>query len=408
MVGKKRAVIFMAAAAVLFVGFASAQDSSVNAPWCSAVAIKKASWTDLGVIPGVSSARAITILHNQLLVGTDDGVWRRHGNCWVQSGLDGIEITNFLVFPGIIFAGADPNWQSGVRSLYISYDGARTWIPTGDELYDDYFELYIPVSEIVHQPGSNGVLYAAMSGTSIARSNDWGITWQYVFGGPHFYAASPSYLEILPGDSNTLYQGGQPVLDCPMIASYDISDPNDPSLDDDMRIILGMWDLEQRPPTILSSSNGYPNRLYVGLAGALIWIDLNNCDSWDWLWKYPDGDNFGAYTYIKAIWFDACDPNHLVFGGFENAPEQEFSLYETFDHGETITMIALPDGWDFENPRITAGTQYGRGKNKYAMLVNYDSPPSEGTEVTVLVREYFSPSYQMRRASHSSVELQAK
>jgi hypothetical protein len=405
MVGKKRAVIFMAAAAVLFVGFASAQDSSVNDPWCSAVAIKKASWTDLGVIPGVSSARAITSWDNQLLVGTNDGVWRRRGNCWVRSGLDGIEIINFLVLPGIIFAGANPYGQSGVRSLYMSYDGARTWIPTGDELYDINLECYIAVEEIVHQPGSNGVLYAAMSGTSIARSNDWGKTWTYVVGQPAIYAAPPCYLEILPGDSNTLYQAGNGTWGMtPWIGSYDISDPNAPSLGD-LTIVLGPEDLGTHGPRMLTSSNSYPNRLYAGLAGALIYLDP---DSWGWLWQYPNGDDFGAPTYIKAIWFDACDPNHLVFGGFEGNPLQEFSLYETFDHGETLTMVALPDGWDFENPRIEAGTQYGGGKNKNAMLVNYDSATGVGWEVTVLVREYLSPTYQMRRASHSSVELQAK
>jgi hypothetical protein len=355
-------------------------------------------WRDLGAIPGVTSGSSLVVVGADVLAGTADGIWRHPlatDGTWQRSGLDGLDVRVLRTVPDrtdVVLAGGDPGSGGSLLPFYVSTDGGQTWTGSGEGLFGSFEQRYIPMADLAVQPVSDGsmdpVLYAAMSGTSIARSRDLGRTWQYVKGIAGIYAGFDCHVYILPSAPNTLYQGCESPLDDAWVDTYDVSAPDDSTLGTRTRVVSGDLDtgIGNRRPNGFASSPADPNTVYVGLEGGLITI---RGSEWRWLWEAspsspsPQG---GDYTYVRAIWIDPRDTHHLLFGGGDSSSDSERDgLHETMDGGATVTIASgAPEGVDLSTAAVMAGVPAGETSGEaeeFVMLVR------EGGELHVLVRE---------------------
>ena len=98
-----------------------------------------------------------------------------------------------------------------------------------------------------------------------------------------------------------------------------------------------------RRPNKLQTHTYTGSAIYVGQEGALSKV-VNGVSRF--IFESEDAE----YPYIKGIWVDPTNTNHLLFGGPLNHSEQPMSLYETYDEGKTVKRIENKMG--IANPRI--------------------------------------------------------
>jgi hypothetical protein len=363
--------------------------------WSSAAkcsSSQRSEWRDLGFPVGAAQATAVAATEQEVFVGTADGVWRRALDAsadWSRAGLRGRYVRTLLTAgASIILAGAGRYDDTALPgTFHRSTDGARTWCSSGGDLFRYAFRgrvTAIPMEQLIRDPGLEGgglgVLYANMTGASIAASRDGGATWQYVFLGPDLYG-DPCVLHVTGRAPHLLYQGCEAPLDSAWIQSFDVS-ARSGVLANPTRIVTDQ-DIGNRRPNSFASSHGPPDIIYAGLEGALIRLQP---PSWSWLYRYPVSGSagFGRYTYIRFIWVDPCDPVHLVFGGGTQA-RNTFDLYETFDQGATLELIPPPA--DLGSYFLTDGARAGAGGYDFVVLVHsafFEQPASS----RVLIRHY--------------------
>lgn len=348
-------------------------------------------WHDLGVLRGVTSGDAVLVTGGDVLVGTADGVWRRPltgTGDWRRSGLAGVHVQVLRGVPGapsVVLAGADPANVAGAFPFYRSDDGGNNWTGSGEGLYWDLGQRYAPMFDLAVQPPENPevqpVLYANMAGVSIARSLDGGFTWSFVVGTVDAFGSS-CYLHIPPWDRNTLYQGCEAPLDRAWVGRFDVSSTDSAMLGPRTSVVGS--DLERgianRRPNSFASIASDPGTVYVGLEGGL--IAVHGVNDFDWIWKGNETDlRARAYTYVRAIWIDPADTNHLIFGGgLSPADSARNGLYETLDRGHTFATPTGPPGISFSTAAITAGTSAGANGESFVVVA------AVGDSVRVLVR----------------------
>ncbi|HEU4642078.1 MAG TPA: hypothetical protein VFS44_06440 [Gemmatimonadaceae bacterium] len=349
-------------------------------------------WRDLGAIPGVSSGEAVVVSGSDVLVGTTDGVWRHPlagSGAWTRSGLNGVHVQVLRDMPGAqstVLAGADPTGVAGAFPFYRSDDGGRNWTGSGEGLFWDLGQQYAPMFDLAVQPaestGLQPVLYANMSGVSIARSLDGGFTWSFVVGTVDAFG-TPCHVHVPPWDRSSLYQGCEAPLDRAWVGRFDISTADSSILGS--RTFLVGSDLDRgignRRPNGFASLASDSGTVYVGLEGGL--IAVHGVNDFDWIWKGNESDGrAGAYTYVRAIWIDPADTTHLIFGGGLSAGDSARSgLHETRDRGHTITTPTAPDSLSFATAAITAGTTTGPGGATFVVTALI------GDSVRVFVRD---------------------
>ncbi len=326
-------------------------------------------WRDLGAIPNIRSAASFVVVGNDVLVGTNDGVWRRAlmSGHWMRSGLAGIDIRVLRSWssPGsqladVIFAGGDPGHLAGALPFHWSPDGGRTWNGTANGLQEAGTGRSIPVADLALQPlgrvGQLPILYAAMSGTTIARSLDGGRNWRYVVGSPTFQATYDCYLHIAAGEPTLLYHGCEAPLDFAWVAAYELSSQATESFGPRFIIAPGGSDgIGNRRPNGFTQSNVDPTVVYCGLEGGVIVLHKRE---WTWVWRGPSPD--GRYTYVRTIWVDPDNPRHRLFGGGRTSSDpKRVGLLETYDGGETVAVADTNLGIDFGKVAVSAGGTVG-------------------------------------------------
>ncbi len=322
-------------------------------------------WRDLGAIPTIRSAASLLVVGNEVLVGTNDGVWRRAliSGDWMRSGLTGVDIRVLRTWssPGrqladVIFAGGDPGQLAGALPFHWSTDGGRTWTGTANGLQEAGTGRSIPVADLALQPlrrsGRLPILYAAMSGTTIARSLDGGRNWRYVVGSPTFQATYDCYLHIAAGEPTLLYHGCEAPLDFAWVAAYELSSQATESFGPRFILAPGGSDgIGNRRPNGFTQSNVDPTVVYCGLEGGVIALHTRE---WTWVWRGPSPD--GRYTYVRTIWVDPDNPRHRLFGGGRTSSDpRRIGLLETYDGGETVAVAETNLGIDFGKVAVSAG-----------------------------------------------------
>jgi hypothetical protein len=286
-----------------------------------------------------------------------------------------------------VLAGGNPGLQPGILPFYISADGGRSWTGHGDGLFAPFEQQYVPMADLAVQPASSGppVLYANMSGASLARSRDLGNTWEYVAGSAGIYLQSDCYIHILPDVSNTLYQGCEAPLDQAWVGTYDITTLDTTSLGPPFKVIPSdeATGIGNRRPNGFASTPADPSTLYVGLEGALVAL---HGSSWEWLWKADPSvatSSGGHYTYVRTIWIDPADPQHMIFGGGDSTGDvQRAGLYETRTRGATVAAPSnAPTGVNFSSATVTAGIAAPPDNKRFVIIIQ------ESDALHVLIRD---------------------
>lgn len=322
-------------------------------------------WRNLGTVPAVASTllnqTPMVVRGDTVLVGTNDGVWHRRisgSGDWRQLGLDGVSIRVLRQHPtraATLFAAGVPIDDTQASPFYRSDDSGETWAPSttwprnvaGENATEPFFDLVIA-------PDDTNRLYANLSGPSVAISTDGGDTWALANGETDVFINDPCVLQILPAHPDKLYQGCEAPLDNAWLATYDIDPANPLDLNNFVFVAGGPdYALDNRRPNSVASGPARPDTLYAGLEGELIALEGTHFEP---VFKasLDSTDSDLPYVYIKGIWLDPDDGDHLVFGGGVNGLNTALSLFETTDHGENIEQVAPPENLEggLNNPAI--------------------------------------------------------
>jgi hypothetical protein len=350
-------------------------------------------WHSLGEVPAPASTELnhtpMLVVDDTAFVGTGDGIWQREisrSDDWEQvDDLDGVEILALRQHPtnpDILFAAGLPIDDPGSAPFYRSEDGGVTWEPSTEwprSTLEPSLERFF---DFVIAPDDPDRLYANLSGASIAISTDGGLTWTLANGEPEVFFGDPCVLHILPAQPDTLYQGCEAPLDNAWVATYDI-DPEDPLNLPNFTFVAGGPDfaLENRRPNSLTSGPARPDTVYAGLEGMLIALEGTALESV--FAVSQNGSDDLPYAYIRAIWLDPDDAEHLIFGGGINGVDTELSLFETDDHGANIEQLTGPDD-DLSDPTVEQIVPIE--DDELAVLISEDDDPSDtDTERTLRV-----------------------
>jgi hypothetical protein len=143
--------------------------------------------------------------------------------------------------------------------------------------------------------------------------------------------------------------------------------------------VVGIDDIGNRRPNTLVVTERYPESTYVGIEGGLIEV---TAAGWSWVFESMDGEG-DDYAYVRAVWVDPCDPEHMVFGGDLNGDDPVLQLYETFDGGEQVARIDSPSGVTSSDFRVERGVTLGAEGQDLALLLTLDGETVARSRVLV-------------------------
>jgi hypothetical protein len=349
-------------------------------------------WRTLGELP----AQATTALNHTpliisgefVLVGTADGLWTRAldgGGDWTRAGLAGVGIFATRTQPGnetTVFAAGMPAADPAAPPFYRSDDAGMNWVAATTFPRNPFDASSEPFYDLAVAPDDPGRLYANLSGPSVAISTDGGMNWALANGETEVFFGDPCVIHVLESAPRLLYQGCEAPLDDAWVATQTI-DPANPLTLADFTFVAGGPDfaLENRRPNAMTSGPARPDTLYVGLEGALIALDAGG---FEFAFRSEDGASEPPYIYVSALWADPDDEDHLVFGGGVNGENTVFSLFETFDHGETLRRIRAPEA--LIDPAVEQIVPAGNGT--LAVLVSHvDAPGDDSRRLTLYLLE---------------------
>jgi hypothetical protein len=328
-------------------------------------------WTDLGG-PAAATPRyvanheTLVILGTELLLGTDDGIWRRPlsgEHPWQRAGLTGRAIHALtLTSDGqrLIAAGFDPRNQAAVTAWY-STDAGTNWInaatwprsqpgsPEGNIAY--------PFHALEADPLDANVVYGNLDGDTLAVTVDGGSSWIMTNG-----ATSPTFgyhcVPFRPADVSVILQGCELPLDVAWVGARRVIKADRFELPD-FRFVYGFPDtaeLGNRRINGIAAVPGSKNRVFVGVEGGLVelksksgnWTNRADLEA-NWLFFAEHGSN-KPYAYIRAIAPLDTSGDNVLFGGPLNGDNKEILLFETADRGKTVRQVKAP--FSLRDPRL--------------------------------------------------------
>lgn len=320
------------------------------------------SYTDLGEAPAPAApgwhGRRSALANGELLIATRDGLWRRRidgEGGFERAGLEGHEVLFVQREAGTggrLFAGVRSN-RPDLRPFFVSVDGGRSWSnaltsPAGvDTPYEHFIEVHA-------HPTREEWLFAALEGgAGIAYSQDGGRNWQRADGAAEPFFGYPCHLAILPAFPERLYQGCEAILDYVELRYYPIDFGRHPPLGEAVVIARTgdpeLPDLGNRRPNALGFSSGRPDTLYAGLEGAVVALSpFRGLERVFWSPLEPPSSEL-PYVYVHTLWVAPRNPARILFGGGLNGENTVLHLYETRDHGASLTRLPAPP---LRDPRV--------------------------------------------------------
>lgn len=329
-------------------------------------------WTDLGgptgqTPPLVGNHETLVVVGNALLIGTDDGVWRRPLDGiadWERAGLEGRAIHALTKTAGgtrLVAAGydrGDPN----APSVWYSLTGGQNWVPASTwpriaAGKPNAGRAYVFAS-LEPDPVDANVVYGGLDADTVAVTTDGGATWILANGAtePNFGYPCVSHR---PRNAPVLLQGCELPLDVAWVGARTIDEDDRYSLTS-FRFLFGypdMTEIGNRRINAIVPVSGRDDRVLVGVEGGL--LELTSMDG-DWserdeiasrVYYRSDGDSATRpYTYMRAIAPLSGDGRHAVFGGTVNGTNTSLSLFETFNGGLTVRRV--PSTMGFSDPRV--------------------------------------------------------
>ena len=333
---------------------------------------QNAGFLDHGFIPKAISAdlgfQAALYDGGYIYVATNDGIWKNDINTkeWTMAGLQGKTIVSLFKHPTIankFFAGAyinaDPNFPTpNTNPLFTSNDAGATWNAVPGPVNENYYCFAV-------RPNYPNHIYANVEGPNMAVSTDGGNSWVFMNNNQGGFIGYQSAIIFKPNNPNQIFQGAEAPLDDAWLGSYDIDQSNPVKLTNFKRIVKGAFSggpWENRRPNKLMMFPFTGNTIYVGQEGAL--SKVNDTIS-TFIYK-SRGEVEKPYSYIKGIWVDPLDTNHIIFGGGLNNDTQPMQIFETFNEGTTFYRYS--DKFGAENPIIS--DMVDLGDNKIAILIS--------------------------------------
>jgi hypothetical protein len=364
-----------------------------DSPGCG-VALTEATWRDLGEVAAGATAGSVLLVDRDVLVATSRGLFRRPldgSGPWAPSGLEGQTVRVLYAArasAGVLLAGLDSG-EDGfptLPSIHRSTDGGRTWAPVGEELKIEFesteeapvYETVESITSFVRSDGKE-VFFANPSGPAVARSED-GDAWSFAFGEPGMFGY-PCHLHAPPDAEGVVYQGCEAPLDFAWIRSFGVDEV--PLQNPDQRVVT-FEELGNRRPNLLTSSPHAPGAIFAGVEGGLLRVKGEE-HSWIYLAEQRDEASESGYVYVRSLWLDPCDAQHIVFGGLLNGENKVLQLYETFDDGAQTARVDAPEGLAFDEIRIEAGAAPASG-GSFVLALTLVS--GEASSAHVLVREH--------------------
>lgn len=324
--------------------------------------VPESRWEPLGQLPvgkieRVGSHAPMSRVGDDVLVGTNDGIWRRslvEDEDWQRSGLAGAPITFVRAHPADparILAGGLPADGTTVP-FYYSGDGGQSWTAAASSAYDELADRYYAFHDLAVSERFPNLLYANLSADTVNVSFDGGINWLLANGESEVNFGYYCHLAWPALPTQQLFQGCEVPLDVVTLARYDITTAAPVTLGED-ETLLGIDVLENRRPNVLKPAAADPGLLLVGLEAALLIYDIETGSA-----RFPyrtDGtDGADDYaTYIRGIWSHPDDVDTILFGGSENGKaDDRLELYRTTDGGDTVELVDGPEDGLPARPKI--------------------------------------------------------
>lgn len=329
-------------------------------------------WTDLGGPTGrtpqlVSNHETLVVVGNALLIGTDDGVWRRplEGIAdWERAGLEGRAVHALTQNAGgsrLVAAGYDPA-DAAAPSVWYSLTAAQSWIPASTwprvaPGRPNPGKTY-PFASLEADPVDANVIYGGLDADTVAVTTDGGATWILANGAtePNFGYPCVSHR---PRNAPALIQGCELPLDVAWVGARTVN-VNDRYSLTNFRFLFGYPDTTEignRRINAIVPVRTRDDRILVGVEGGL--LELTSMDG-DWserdaiasrvYYRSDDDSANRPYTYMRAIAPLSADGRHALFGGSVNGTNTSLSLFETFNGG--ITVRRVPTTMGFNDPRV--------------------------------------------------------
>jgi len=337
-------------------------------------------------VPDGALAYSVHVHERNAYVGTDNGLYRVNLDGepeWEHLVDFGHAVYTIWTHPdddSVILAGLSPAEEMYESPLYRSTDRGESWMSVG-EFFARGGGSYASAHELTFDADS-GDLFVSGYGGSIARSSDLGDSWEWIHGGADSFGYY-CVLGMLPGLSGEIFQGCEAAFDIVNVYRFQLDSMN--------REAVIQWpEIENRRPNVIAGFDHQPGKIYLGVEGGLLWMDDQG--NWDWVF-HVDMNHEGQpgdpirYTYVKTVWVNPEDPEHVIFGGSAQIPDSGLELYETVDGGETVRRTPLPESLplNVEN-RVRVGDT--AGANDEEMVVLYTTDRREGNGTSDDARSY--------------------
>lgn len=359
-------------------------------------------WRDFGSLAGGAHGNAIVALNTNILVGTDNGVQvysSPEGNpaTWQQTNLQGVKIVAFYVHPlvaNVVLALGDPNAATNTAAeafpVYRSTNSGLTWSAASEGLMDEDTEMYPPattVSDKYVQTIQGGQyfadIYIGLGDNAIARSKDNGLTWDVVNGELAHNEDLSCTILIRQTFQTYLYQGCHDGVGQTYVDRFNLNNDNDMPLPGQSRLFdaaaLGNKAVVGFERTLFSDAIFYV--LLEGGVGAIA------DDQFRWVYEYPQGE--GANTTMSFLWVNPLNFNNLVFGGYEQGNSTVFGMYDTPNHGSSVSLISPPAVVDLTAPQILDA--YVAGSLGQDLLLLIQGQNGSGSVTKVFSRSQILP-----------------
>jgi photosystem II stability/assembly factor-like uncharacterized protein len=287
-------------------------------------------WTELGLAD--QWVESVADVAGRYYAGTRDGLFAYDPDRsqWARVGFSGKYVTSVTALPGgqRVWVTLAPHGTDTLTAVaYLSDDAGRTWQPSDGGLSAQAAYHGLALS-FAFDVSDHDRLYVGLSG-QVARSEDAGATWQYVYGGPADRGLGVNALLASASGSPRAWAGGQDAAGRPFVLAT--SDRG------------GSWQLVRPSPgledAVLSVAVDPQNeaRWFAGMAGA-IWVTDDAGSSWGPVLVTRRAGWVTGLSFTDVGVFAIADEQAAAAG----APTSALGFYVSTNRGASWDTLPVP------------------------------------------------------------------